>query len=413
MTVLSVVLSSVLTVALLVGPTVDLVTRDLEAPLSTVAFRGQLLDRILEAGHPIRREADAKVVLASGDAGVSITLEREGERWQETVPVAGRPSEVVGLEVAQRVVAMLARHGGDSASAPQNAVKLDPQISDAETRNAFLTALVDANFALVPGGEAADWIACAMGHDAMPKVAFAGSAEECAAALTDAEPTDDLLVGVQSAAVRAGLKGSPEPEPEPEPPSEEPLPDADFRPSEARPPQPEEERPREPPVVTREPLEFAVFAGAGVGVRPQVSGRYAASLLLGRERGPTGLFEVSFLPSRGESDLRVLDVPLALGFAWRLSLSAKWRLVPAAALGVRLHNPRFGSDRVGTAVDPHVTVPVRLHWLATKRLRVGLRVAGAFDGRRREHRVNGASAWTRSAWRFDAGLVLGVSLGRG
>lgn len=218
-------------------------------------------------------------------------------------------------------------------------------------------------------------------------------------------PHAELKTSLTHAWTRARWPDSPSPEPAPTTHDDPtpPPPAADAPPPTAEPPS--QPRPRAPWVTD-------VYADAGIGVRPAVDGRYGLGLALGPARGPSGHIELAVLPSRGDAELQVIDTVVAAGFGWRFAIAHQWSVVPAAVVGARVHLFRFPESQAQANVDPYVAIPVRVQWSPPKRPRLllGLRIAPAFDGRPRSHRVNGAQAWQRGPWRGDLGVSIGLRL---
>ncbi|MCH9681674.1 MAG: hypothetical protein K0V04_09595 [Deltaproteobacteria bacterium] len=388
--------------------------RELDAVYDSTALRGQVLERVLEAGHTLGPDATIRIELHGDETELQIVLRVGEQSWEDRVPTAARPPSVVGLEVAQRVVALLAAHApmedGAAGAAGDDTVRIDAAVEDDGLRRDLLRVLVDDGRAVVPSDrEDARWVVCGRRDPEGDRIVIGEGSAGCAEGLATASAYDDPSEAVAQAWLSArwpateSAVGATDPiSAPPEDEVVESVPPADDPPVAS--PLPE-------PSAPDRALALELGVDAGVSIRPPLTGRFGVMAMIGRGTGPQGLLELGVLPSRGNESLWVIDTTVAAGFGWRWSLGQRWRLVPAAVVGLRVHTPRFAGARPESAVDLTVSLPVRLQWRALPRLGVGLRVAPGFDGRARVHRVNGSEVWARGPWRLDIGVTLSVILG--
>lgn len=404
---------------LFVGPPVQVDARALELPEESVALQGQVLERILEAGHALQPGARSRVVLSASGSTITIELHAGEQRWSEVVNGTGRDAAVVRLEVAQRVIAMLSELASAPATSPTDpaagghAVHLDPNIEDVTLRRRLLAHLVDGNIAVVAQRDQAQFVVCAsQAHDGS-RVAFIPAVDgDCDQALTTTGATTSYARSISAAwaavrwpdAQQSAAVAEADPDPDPG--------EASAEPSAVRPPndQPAPTSQVDPIDQPRPKLETVLSADVGATSRPTLSGRYGVSAEVGRTKGLSGLVELSATPSQGAGNLKLTDVGAVLGLAWRFRLGAQWRIVPGLAVGARMHIAHFTNGPARAAFDPSVVLPTRVQWRPHPIVVLGVRVAPGFDGRAREHLLNGVSVWRRGPWRLDFGLQLGVAL---
>jgi hypothetical protein len=339
-------------------------------------FHGELLLRLIEAGHGVGAEGDLRLSLTS--TGSSVVLDCLADDARERLEVEGAEAAVLGLELVHRAVALIERcaEGRAPRDRPRRTVVIDNDGSREPAE--LLVELADTPVTVVVAAEHADMRLCVRERE----FALLPVTDDCATADMVA---DDPRVAVAAWLAADSTPSEPEPEPEPEP-----------------------ELPRgRRPVGDSEPTPWAASVGAGAGTQLRFSG-VAASVradvaALHRTGALVGVLG-SVAPSRGDG-LYVVD-GLALAFAgWRALLSERVVLRPSLGLGLAIHRFSFAGEPTGHRLTPSARIPIELQLRLTERLHLGVEIAATL-GRPINHALRDQTLWAAGFARLD--LLVGL-----
>jgi hypothetical protein len=332
-------------------------------------FHGELLMRLLEAGHGVGDEGS--VVLSLTSAGDAIVVECRIAERRERIEVDDADAAVLGLELVHRAVDLVERCTAVAgASSDGMLIDSDGSLDASE----LLVELASMPITLVLDEHAAVWRLCVR-----ERLAFVVAIER------GCETASELVVLDPRAAIDDWRASTTEP------------------PSPIEPPEPSPEPPPSVSEPSRSPAwGLSVGAAAGVqlrfaGVAASVQANVAALHRRGAFIGAAG----SIAPSRAEQ-LAVID---GLGLAtvgWRGAVSKRVVLRPSLGIGVAVHRFRYDDDPIGHRFDLALRVPLEIELRLAARLFASVAVAGTVGTRRIEHTFGDSLLWTRGVLRLDA-----------
>lgn len=368
-------LSTVLALSPAPGPSrVEIDVSGLEQHMPDEAlhrFHGELLLRLLEAGHGIGDDGD--VVLSLTSAGDAIVVECWVDDRRERIEVDDADAAVLGLELVHRAVDLVERCVATAGGSSDGMiVDTDGSLEPSD----LVVELAEAPITLVADPGRAVWRLCVRERSAWVVAIEQGCADG-----------SDLADFDLRAAIERWQASTTEPPSTPEPPQERVEAPASAPPAE--------------PIRTRA-WGLSVGAAAGVqlrlpGLGVSVQADVAALHRSGVFVGALG----SIAPSRAEP-LAVID---GLGLAtvgWRGQVSDRVVLRPGLGLGVAVHRYAYDDDPVGHRLDLAVRVPLELELRLAARVYASVAVAGTFATRRIEHLRGDTTIWTRGLFRLDA-----------
>jgi hypothetical protein len=372
-------LSSLLALAPAAGEPsrIELDVSSLEQHMSEEALHrlhGELLLRLLEAGHAVGSEGDVQLSLVS--RGNTIVVACRVEDRHESIEVDDADAAILSLELVHRAIDLVGRCTALAPGAGATIlIDTDASIELAE----LVLELADAPISVVTDAASARWRLCVRSREAVVVdieatcEAAGGQPDEPRAAI------ERWQTNLAKPAEMPELVTEPEPATEPEPPIE---PD---------PPKPAS-------------LRWGLSASAAAGVRlrlPGVAPTISVDLGALHESGVVLGVLASLSPSRAEQ-LRVLDT-LALasvGYRWRLSDRVVLR--PSVGVGAAIQRHAYAEDPVGHRIDFAIRVPLELELRLTKHVYASLAIAGTASARRIEHLVDGEPVWSHGVIQLDA-----------
>jgi hypothetical protein len=357
---------------------IELDVSSLEQHMSEQALHrlhGELLLRLLEAGHAVGSEGDVQLSLVS--RGNAIVVACRVEERHESIEVDDADAAILSLELVHRAVDLVGRC---TAVAPGSGagILID---SDASVELAELVLeIADAPISVVTDAASARWRLCVRSREAV---------------VVDIEATCESAAGVQPDEPRAAIErwqtGLAEPVETPElvtepQPATEPEP-----PIEPDPPKPATSR-------------WGLSANAAAGVRlrlPGVAPTISVDLGALHKSGVVLSVLASLSTSRAEQ-LRVIDTLALASVGYRARLSDRVVLRPSVGVGAAIQRHAYAEDPVGHRVDFAIRVPLELELRLTKHVYASLAIAGTANARRIEHLVDDEPVWTHGVIQLDA-----------
>jgi hypothetical protein len=346
-------------------------------------FHGELLMRLLEAGHGVGSDGD--VVLWLTSAGDTIVVECRVEDRRERIEVDETDATVLGLELVHRAVDLVERCVATATATVTATGTSDGMIIDTDgsiEQSELVVELAAMPITLVADERDAAWRLCVR-----ERGAFVVALELGCELGSDASDPRTAIERWQASSA-ASL---PEPPPGPE-----------------SPPEPAEQPPSHPPpeLVRARAWGWSLGAAAGVQLRfPGVSPSVHADLAALHHKGVLVGALGSIAPSRAEQ-LAVID-GLALAIVgWRGRVSDRVVLRPSVGLGVAVHRFTYAEEPVGHRVDLAIRVPLELELRLATRVYASFAIAGIAGTRRIEHFAGDTRLWTRGVLRFEALLGL-------
>lgn len=335
-------------------------------------FHGELLLRLLEAGHGIG--TDGGVLLSLTSTGDSIVVDCRVDDRHERIEVDGADAAVLGLELVHRAVDLVERCVATADDSTDGMIiDSDGSLEPSE----IVVELAATPITLIADERDATWRLCVREREA-----FVIAIERpCEAG--PAVATSDLRTAIEQ--WRASTAAPP---PIPDPPPAQP-----------------DDPPSIPPAPKPKPeLAWGWSAGAAAGVQlrfPGVSASFQADVAAlhtsGVLIGALGLLA----PSRAE-ELVVIDGLALATLGWRGRLSDRVVLRPSLGLGVAVHRFSYEAEPVGHRVDLAIRVPLELELRLAPRIYASLAVAGTASTRRIEHLAGETILWSRGVLRFEA-----------
>lgn len=332
-------------------------------------FHGELLMRLLEAGHGVGDEGS--VVLSLTSAGDEIVVEcRVGDR-RERIEVDDADAAVLGLELVHRAVDLVERCTTDAPGSSDGVlIDSDGTLDSSE----LIVELARMPITLVIAEHAAAWRLCVR-----ERGAFVVAIErDCEAG--PESPAVDPRAAIDD--WRASTSSSPPP----------PQPLAGEPPSIASPLEPSRPRAWGLSVGAAAGVQLR-FAGVGASVQADVAALHRRGAFI----GALG----SIAPSRAEP-LAVIDGLALATVGWRGSVSKRVVLRPSLGLGLAVHRYRYDDEPIGHRIDLALRVPLELELRLAARLFASVAIAGTVGTRRIEHSFGDRMLWTRGVLRLDA-----------
>ena len=342
-------------------------------------FHGELLMRLLEAGHGIGTDGD--VVLSLTSTGDSIVVECSVDGRREWIEVDGADAAVLGLELVHRAVDLVER------CVPTAEGSGDDMIIDTDGSlelSEIVIELAATPITLIADEREAAWRLCVRERAAFVVAIEAPCATDSGSAAADPRAAIEQWWASTTDA----------PPPIPDPPS------TTATTTEAMPPAP---KPKPKPA---SPWGWSVGAAAGVLLRfPGVSASIQADVAAVHTRGVLVGALGLLAPSRAE-ELAVIDSLALATVGWRARVSDRVVLRPSLGLGVAVHRFTYEEDPVGHRLDLAIRVPLELELRLAPRTFASLAIAGTASTRKIEHLAGDTLLWSRGVLRFEALLGL-------
>jgi hypothetical protein len=371
-------LSSILTLGPAAEPSrIELDVSSLEQHMSDEAlhrFHGELLLRLLEAGHGVGAEGDVQLSLTS--RGNTIVVACQVEDRHESIEVDDADAAILSLELVHRAVDLVGRCTAVApGSGPGIVIDSDASIEMAE----LVVEIADAPISVVADADDARWRLCVRAREAV---------------VVEIDVPCELAAGEQLDEPRAAIErwqASLAPAMETREPPTEPKPQPEPRPV---------PQPQKPAVAPR----WGLSANAAAGVRlrlPGVGGTVSADLGALHKSGVVLGVLATLSPSHAEQ-LRVIDALALANVGYRARLSDRVVLRPSLGVGAAIHRYDYPQEPVGHQLDFAIRVPLELELRLTKHLYLSLAIAGTAKSRRIEHLVGGEPLWTHGVIQLDA-----------
>jgi hypothetical protein len=356
------------------GPSrVELDVEDLEQHMPADAVHrlfGELLLRLLEAGHGIGEPGEVLLSLTSTDDAIIVECRVDDRREQIEVAIEDADPAVLGLELIHRAVDLADRCSASTSGTSESMVlDSDNSIEPSEV----VVELADAPLTLVLDDHHAVWRLCVREREAW----VVEVEQSCEAA-----PSHAALD--PRAAVQRWQTSLAPPEPEPEPESEL---------TEVTPPP-------EPLRVRAWGLSFGAAAGVQLrfpGASASVSADLAALHRSGVFVGALG----SIAPSRADR-IELLDGLALTTVGWRGHVTDRLVVRPSLGIGLAVHRYVFEDQRPGHRFDLALRVPLELDLRLSGRLYASLALAATLGTRKVEHVFGSTELWARGVLRLDA-----------
>jgi hypothetical protein len=359
----------------------------------TEQLHGELMTRLVEAGHAVGGPAAVTVRLTGG--GDVVHVEIVHGMSVRARDVRGRGA-VLRLAVIHAAIELLAdveavRVDPDPAlaAAPDRAVVV--QLDDAAQLHAApaIAAVVEAGWVVTPAAADATRRVCIGDHDGVATLAVVAVDAACEAGAPVTTWVADLA---------AALRVDPH---EPEPPPLATLAPAPIAPARVDTPIP----PRKPP-----PRSWSGVLGVGLGVQGRLRHVEPLAIVHGDARHRSGAWITARLASAPSTEVAVVDTFITAGAGYGRTLARRLRLEVALAGGVVVHGYRIAGDR-GARVDPTLELPIAAALALGHRVELVLAATAGVSTRARSH-VREREVWSRDRWRVAGTLGINVLLGR-
>jgi hypothetical protein len=341
-------------------------------------FHGDLLMRLLEAGHGVGN--DGGVLLSLRSAGDAVVVECRVEGQLERVRVDDADTAILGLELVHRAVELVERCAsttGDPVGSAEGIYVAAETLSELDRSN-LLVELADESVTLVAAEDIAAWRAC-WTVDGAAIVAIERSCEDAPA----------LDSNFHAAIERWRTPARPTPSPVAELEAAIEVPES----APSRPPDP-------PPPPSSWGASVGVaagvqlrFPGVGATLRADVAAVHTSGVFV----GALGLLA----PSRADP-LNVIDGLALVGAGWRRAVNHRLVLRPSVALGLAVHRSAFPGEDIDHRVDFALRIPFELELRIGTRTYLSFALAGTLSSQRLEHRINDRVIWARSPIRLEA-----------
>ncbi len=336
-------------------------------------FHGELLMRLVEAGHGIG--ADGDVVLSLTSAGETIVVECRGEGVREQIEVDDADAAVLGLELVHRAVDLVERcTAGADPIGDGMVLDSDGSIEVSE----LVVELAEAPITLVADPQHASTRMCV--REGGVWVVEIDDSCDAGSAVAELEPHAAIERWQASTSVEPSTTEPPPPEP------------SEAQPSVAPPSEPVRVRAWGLSVGAAGGIALR-FPGIGASVHADAGALHRSGVFVGGHG--------SIAPS-GAEQLKVIDGLGLAAFGWRGQISDRVVLRPSLGVGVAVHRYTYADEPVGHRFDLALRVPLELDLRLSKRLYASFAIAGTVGTRRIEHLLGDRELWTRGVFRLDA-----------